>query len=235
MNNEFMILFATAASIGFVHTISGPDHYLPFIALAKSRSWSNIKMLTIVILCGIGHILSSVLIILIGITFGITVSDIAGLENGRGNIAGWLMIAFGLIYTIWGIRKSIKNKPHSHIHEHKEGSLHIHNHRHSNEHSHVHTREKTVTPWVMFIIFIFGPCEPLIPLVMYPAATGNYLAAGIVALIFGIVTIAAMLGITFLGLYGINLLPLNKLERNMHAIAGATILICGISVTFLGL
>ncbi len=58
MLNETAILAGTAASIGFFHTILGPDHYLPFIVLAKSRQWSSLKTAIITLLCGIGHILS---------------------------------------------------------------------------------------------------------------------------------------------------------------------------------
>ena len=51
---------------------------------------------------------------------------------------------------------------------------------------HIFTRTETfkTTPWVLFLIFVFGPCEPLIPLVMYPAAKHNIQGAIIVAILF---------------------------------------------------
>ncbi|GAI12193.1 unnamed protein product, partial [marine sediment metagenome] len=54
---------------------------------------------------------------------------------------------------------------------HVDGEKHDHIHAHKVEHSHVHDEKKgtSLTPWILFIIFVFGPCEPLIPLVMYPA------------------------------------------------------------------
>jgi len=194
------------------------------------------KTFFILLVCGLGHILSSVVIGLSGIAIGFAVSNIESLESARGNIAGWLMIAFGLVYTICGIRQSIKNRPHSHKHYHTDGSSHVHEHSHQHEHSHVHiTDKKTVTPWLLFIVFIFGPCEPLIPLVMYPASKGNYNEAAIVAVIFGFTTISTMIATTFLGIYGMSFIPMRKLERNIHAIAGATILFCGLGMKFLGL
>ncbi len=36
MGPDIGVLAATAASIGFVHTITGPDHYLPFIAIGRA-------------------------------------------------------------------------------------------------------------------------------------------------------------------------------------------------------
>ena len=57
--------------------------------------------------------------------------------------------------------------------------------------THIHEEEvfKT-TPWVLFLIFVFGPCEPLIPLVMYPAAKNNFHGAVIVAILFSLTTIS---------------------------------------------
>ena len=36
MNNSLALLSVTAISIGFIHTLLGPDHYLPFIVLSKA-------------------------------------------------------------------------------------------------------------------------------------------------------------------------------------------------------
>ncbi|MDB4582328.1 hypothetical protein N9164_04185 [Draconibacterium sp.] len=65
MNQNILIL--TAASLGFVHTVLGPDHYIPFIALSKARNWSLPKTLGVTALCGIGHVLGSIAIGLIGV------------------------------------------------------------------------------------------------------------------------------------------------------------------------
>ncbi len=71
MNSEITILALTAASVGFVHTLFGPDHYLPFIVLAKSRKWSYRKTGIITLACGLGHVGSSIVLGLIGVAFGL--------------------------------------------------------------------------------------------------------------------------------------------------------------------
>jgi len=71
MTTEFQILLMTAASVGFLHTILGPDHYLPFIMIGKARDWTLKKTLWLTFLCGVGHILSSVVIGLVGIAIGV--------------------------------------------------------------------------------------------------------------------------------------------------------------------
>jgi nickel/cobalt exporter len=237
VSQELYLLGVTAASIGFIHTITGPDHYLPFIVMAKARKWPRAKTAWITFLCGLGHIGSSVALGIVGVALGIAVSSLEGFESFRGNIAGWALIAFGLIYLVWGIRRAIRNHHHAHLHFHKDGSGHDHTHNHNNEHAHVHEHEQKVnlTPWILFTIFVFGPCEPLIPIVMYPAARHSTIGLIIVTSVFGSVTILTMLSIVLASSFGFNLLPLGKLERYSHALAGGSIFLCGMAIQFLGL
>lgn len=236
MTNEMAILTATAATVGFFHTLLGPDHYLPFIVMAKANRWSKIKTAWITILCGIGHVGSSVVLGTVGIAFGIAVSHLQFLESFGGNIAAWLLIGFGLVYFIWGVRQAVLNKPHSHRHIHQNGTVHSHTHTHAAEHVHVHDQgKKNMTPWILFTIFVLGPCEPLIPILMYPAAQKSIGGTVLVASVFSIVTILTMLSVVFVSLSGINLLPAKALERYMHALAGAAILFSGLGIQFLGL
>ncbi|MDP2366080.1 MAG: sulfite exporter TauE/SafE family protein, partial [Ignavibacteria bacterium] len=191
----------------------------------------------ITLICGVGHILSSVIIGLVGIAFGLALKSVEFFESVRGEIAGWLLITFGLLYLLWGIKKAVKYKPHTHFHIHNDSSVHSHEHIHSHEHSHVHkeTKDKKLTPWVLFIIFIFGPCEALIPILMYPAATASTFSLVLVTTVFGITTIATMLGIVLLSLYGLKTISFPSIERYSHAIAGFLIFACGAAIVFLGL
>jgi nickel/cobalt transporter (NicO) family protein len=251
MNSQIAILSLTTASIALMHTILGPDHYLPFIVLSKARKWNNFKTTWITILCGIGHVGSSIIIGFIGIAAGIALSKLKYFESFRGNIAGWLFIGFGLIYMLWGLRRAYKNKTHTHPHFHLNGKKHTHEHTHFVEHAHLHESENTefenknaetekidykkLTPWILFIIFVFGPCEPLIPLVMYPAMEHSTLGVITVSVVFSIVTIITMVTIVLLMSSGIKLIKLDKIERYTHALAGAAIFLCGIAIQFLGL
>ena len=237
MSNELSVLLIAAASIGFFHTLFGPDHYLPFIVMAKSGNWSLRKTALITFLCSIGHVLSSVLLGIIGIAFGIAVTKVEALESFRGNIAAWALIAFGLVYFSWGVRQALRNKPHQHFHSHRNGVNHGHNHTHNGEHVHAHIEKegKNITPWILFVIFVFGPCEPLIPLLMYPAANENLLSLIFVTTTFGVVTILTMMSIVLISAFGISFVPFSRLERYTHALAGATIFLCGMAIQFMGL
>jgi sulfite exporter TauE/SafE len=236
MSGELAVLVGTAASLGFVHTILGPDHYVPFIALSKARGWNIGKTSIITVLCGIGHVLSSIILGFVGIALGIAVFKLEGIEAFRGDIATWFVIIFGFTYLIWGLHRAIRKRPHVHKHAHTNGAEHTHTHQHIAEHTHVHgAKIKNVTPWVLFIIFVFGPCEPLIPLIMYPAAKGSLFDVTVVATVFGGITIMTMLAAVLVSYYGLSKLPLQKFERYSHALAGLAIFLCGGAMKFLGL
>jgi nickel/cobalt exporter len=237
MTAEMNALIIAAASIGFFHTLFGPDHYLPFIMISWARKWSTFKTSLITFLCGLGHIGSSVVLGLIGVALGMAVNKLEIIESFRGNIAAWLLIAFGLAYLAWGLRRAFRSKEHTHNHTHGRADSHSHTHSHFRGHIHVHDENDalSITPWVLFAIFIFGPCEPLIPLVMYPAAKNSYLGLILVTSVFGTVTIATMLGLVLFSRAGVNFIPLAGAQRFSHAIAGATILLCGLAIQFLGL
>lgn len=235
MESTLLVLMITAASLGFVHTILGPDHYLPFIVMAKARGWSMRKTLWITALCGGGHVLSSILLGFGGILLGIGLQNLVNIESSRGNLAAWALLFFGLAYFIWGIWRAIRNKPHKHMHHHTNGTVHEHMHSHKMEHNHVHSDKKmSVTPWILFLIFVLGPCEPLIPLLMYPAAEHSAMGVAGVSLVFGLTTIATMIFAVSILTYGIKIVQLQKLEKYAHAIAGATISLSGFGIIFLG-
>lgn len=236
MNDSIALLSATAVSIAFVHTILGPDHYLPFIVLSEAKRWNLKKTMFITFLCGLGHVLSSVVLGLVGIAVGISINRIINIESVRGSVAAWLFIAFGLVYMIVSIRNLIRNKQHTHLHYHQGGEQHKHEHNHHNEHTHVHETDVVkTTPWVLFLIFVFGPCEPLIPILMYPAAENNVSGAVIVALLFSAVTIATMMSVVLIFKLGFSRLNLKPLEKYAHLIAGSMIFMSGIAIQFLGL
>ena len=237
MSSEIWIIAGTAATIGLVHTVLGPDHYLPFIVIGRARKWTLRKTLLVSFFCGLGHVLSSVVLGFVGIAIGIAMTRLEGVESVRGGIAAWLLIGFGFAYFIWGVHRAIKNKPHKHLHLHADGEEHEHSHTHEAEHAHVHTKKKeaSLTPWILFTIFVFGPCEPLIPLVMYPAAKHNIPGVILVASVFALTTIVTMLTIIAVSSWGAGFLRLGRLERYVHALAGAMIFVSGLSVQFLGL
>ena len=236
MEGSTLLLAGTAVTIGFIHTIVGPDHYIPFIVMGEARRWTIRRTMLITFLCGLGHVLSSVVVGFIGIAAGISLSKLEFFESFRGNIAAWLLIAFGLVYMLVSLRSLYRRKNHVHAHHHTDGTDHEHEHGHFSGHSHIHLEnKKNMTPWILFLIFVLGPCEPLIPIVMYPAAENNIHGVIIVSLLFSVVTIATMMSVVLSFRLGLSRINLRPLERYVNVIAGATILASGLAIQFLGL
>lgn len=234
--NEAQVLLATAATVAFTHTVLGPDHYVVFAAMGRARNWSLAKTLRVTLYCGIGHVLSSVVIGIVGILAGSQLAALVNIEGVRGNLAGWALIAFGLVYFAWGLKKAGRGHSHSHVHVHGD-VVHEHEHTHRTEHAHVHAKgaRHTITPWAMFIIFVLGPCEALIPLLMYPAARHSSSLVVSVALVFSVITILTMLVCVALVLRGFERVRFAGSGRYMHALAGAMVLACGLLVSFAGI
>ena len=208
LSPELIILLASAASIGFLHTLLGPDHYLPFVSMAVARRWSWSKVLSITVICGFGHILGSVSLGLVGIWVQAEVGDVMLIEGWRGDLAAWLLFSFGLLYLAWGVRYAGRNETHRHSSAHPQ--------------------------WIIFIVFILGPCEPLIPILMYPAAKASLAGVLLVTVAFGAATLLTMIAAVALSYYGLRKFHFPGMSRYGHALAGATISLCGASILFLG-
>jgi nickel/cobalt exporter len=238
------VLVLTALSIGLIHTLIGPDHYLPFIVLGRAEGWSVRKAVWWTFLCGLGHVLSSVVLGAVGVALGWAVTSMEAFEGLRGSMAAWGLIGFGMLYFLWGLWRG--RKGHHHVHRHADGSLHAHEHQHDHaeagprhvaaahdDPAHVHAHRRTV--WTLFMIFVLGPCEPLIPLLMVPAAQHSAWGVAAVAGAFSAVTILTMVTVVALGLAGLKTLRLRFAERYVHALAGATLVLSGLAVQLLGL
>ncbi|MFT5444088.1 MAG: nickel/cobalt exporter [Myxococcota bacterium] len=233
-------VLAAAATIGFVHTLLGPDHYLPFVTLARAQHWSLGRTLTTVAACGTAHVLGSAVLGGAGLALGAAIGSMEGVDAGRGSFAAWAMVLFGACYGAWGVRQAWVAKaeltPHAHgdhVHIHRQGA-----HTHAHQHAHVDGQEPQAPPrtfWALLILFIVGPCEPLIPLFVLPASRGRWDIAIATIAVFGVVTVATMLAVTTVGFLGARKIQFGSAERYAHAMAGGAVAVSGLMVIGLGL
>lgn len=102
-------------------------------------------------------------------------------------------------------------------------------------HAHPEGSAGRPTFWVLFTIFVLGPCEPLIPLFILPASRGLWGVALLTASVFGVVTLGTMLVLTLAAHRGLRAVRIEGLERWMHALCGAVIAASGGAIVGLGL
>ena len=214
MTATLSALWMTSLLTAVIHTIMGPDHYLPFVAIGKSRGYRLKTTLLWTFICGIGHIASALLIAVAFIYFSHWLSEenFTWIEDNRGDIAAYSLIGLGAAYLLWALK---------HRWQHK------HNFKH--QHFSVNADSKDISVWVLFIIFVLGPCEALLPILTASSVLGVYAVISS-TIIFSIATISTMMLAVTLGTLGINALRFNRLEAYAHEIAGGTIMACGIAI-----
>lgn len=228
---ELAAICGLAGMLGLMHTIAGPDHYVPFIAMARVGRWSYRRTVLVSTLCGVGHVLGSVLLGAAGIAIGMAVAGLEYFEALRGDVAAWLLLGFGLGYAVWGYRRALSStRPGD-----AGGTANHHEHEQHAEHARLHgPAGASLTPWILFTIFVFGPCEPLIPVLMYPAAQRSSAGVAAVAIIFAVSTIGTMLAVVTVGYFGLARVGAPFLSRFAHVGAGVALATCG-SAMILGL
>ncbi len=233
------VVLSAALTVAVVHTLIGVDHTLPFVVIGRARQWSMRKVLAITALCGLGHVMSSVLLGFGALALGTALTNIAWVQSIRGELAAWLLIAFGSFFAVRGfVRASRAARAHSHAHAHEDGVVHVHDHDHSHA-SHVHPHAapdaRSTTIWTLFIIFVLGPCEPLVPLMLAPAALDNALGILLVVAVFGIATIAVMVAVVGAAYLGLSRVSLPFVQRHAEVFAGLAIALSGLAIQTLGI
>jgi nickel/cobalt exporter len=215
MNSAIMPLISIAALTGIVHTLIGPDHYLPFIALAKARSWSRKTTLWITSLCGLGHILSSIMIAYFALGLRASLNSLHIIDSYRSDFAAWALIAFGCVYFIWGLKKLYKEKT-------QAQSIAVNG-------------KSNLILWSLFVIFVVGPCEPLFFLMTYPSLASNPSAIMLLVGVFGAATMVTMVTVVLSASFGLSFLRNKEIVRFAPVATGAVIMFCGVGIKFLGL
>ena len=208
-------LLLTAFITAVVHTVTGPDHYLPFIAIAKSRNYGLKKTLFWTFVCGIGHIVSALLIALLFVYFShwLTETKFNWIENNRADLAAYAMIGLGGAYLLWAVWHRLRHKyGHEYHHELIESD-----------------NDKNISVWVLFIIFVLGPCEALLPILTASSVMGGAVVVS-TTLLFSFATIATMMVMVTVGMLGIKAMRLQKLQPYAHELAGGTIMACGLAI-----
>ena len=164
------------------------------------------------------------------LAIGSSLGLLENIESGRADIVKWLIMGFAIAYFIYGIRKSMTGTVHRH-----SGKIHSHK-IDEKKHSHKNVFSNPTTFWVLFIIFAFGPCEVLIPLLMFPAFEFDWASVVYISTAFSISTIATMLTLVTIFYFGLKIVPINfdRFAKYNHAITGAVIAFCGL-LMFLGL
>ena len=225
MNNElFGVLALAALTVGPLHSLA-PDHWVPFAALARAGQWSTRKTVGVTVVCGLGHVMASVLLGLVGLAFGLTLAEEYGAR--MESIAGILLIGFGLAYGVMGLRRAAGARLPGHSHGHE----------HAHEHVHAHDDETPgasgKTTWALFLLFAADPCVAVIPL-LFAAAPLGVLRTTAVVLLYAVAAVGTMVALVLPARAATQAVRGGWFDRYGDAAAGAAIVVVGLVVAGLG-
>jgi len=210
----FPTLVVAAMAVGSLHSLA-PDHWVPFAALARAQGWPVGRTARVTFLCGFGHVTVSVLLGLLGLVFGRQMFESFG--QRMESFAGVLLIAFGLIYAVWGLHRTAGRHFHGHVHLHYD---------------HVHDPGR-MTVRGLFLLFCADPCVAVVPL-LFAAAPLGAVQTVVLVVLYEVATIATMVALVLPARAGAHLLRGSWFTRYGDAAAGGLIVLTGLVVGALG-
>jgi len=243
-------LLAAAAGVGLGHAVL-PDHWVPLSVIARTQRYPLRRVLRLSSLAGLAHVALSLILgailIAVGLQFRATV------ERHENLIVGGLLLATGAVFLVLELvgrghgHSHDENGGHSHSHgqghHHGHGSSigHSHGHEHDRGHSpvhgqdldHEHTHNRSRTTRLLAFIVPFGaaasPDLTILPVFLAASAVGLTAAVGTLV-VFSLVTLGTIVGLTMLGTLAGYQLGGAWIDKSANLITAAVLLIIGLLV-----
>jgi hypothetical protein len=223
-------LLAAAAGVGFGHAIL-PDHWVPLAVVGRTRRYPLARVARLSGLAGVAHVLVSLVlggaIIAIGLQFRSTV------QSAQDIVIGCLLMATGLGFAIVELSgRGHRHEPrhsHTHGHDHAEQSAQAHD-----EPISAGTPGPASTPGGLHglaaVMVPFGaaasPDLTILPVFLAATTAGVTTAIGSLV-VFAVVTIATIVGLTLAACFGGYQLRGHWLERWGNACTAVVLIVIG--------
>ncbi len=214
MSSNAPALLAAAAGVGFGHAIL-PDHWVPLAVLGRTRRYPLSRVARLSGLAGVAHVLVSIVlgavIIAIGLQFRSTI------QSAQDTIIGWLLIATGIGFAVLEL----------------SGRGHTHDHEHDHDHDHDHPGSRRGLIGLAAVMVPFGaaasPDLTILPVFLAATAVGVGTAIGSL-IIFAVVTIVTIMGLTLAATRGGYEIRGQWLERWGNTFTALVLVIIGLLV-----
>ncbi len=211
----------TTVITAVIHTLI-PDHWLPFVLVARAERWSVRRTLTLVSASAMLHVTVSILLAVVVVLAGRGAElAVTGLADRLEAVTAWVLILFGTVYGGWFLMRG------GHVH-----SFGIHPHHNPSDPDPagpLGVRLKDLSGYTLTFAVGFNPCILLIPC-FYGAAQMSGLTLMAVAVAFAVSTVTSMAVMALLGLHGTSRLTSPFLTRYGEALSGGLIALIGVAV-----
>ena len=218
MTRTALLLFLSSCSTAVIHALI-PDHWLPFVLMARVESWSEKRVVALTGLAGVLHVVVTMLFG--GLTIAAGSGTVQGLAARTGRslefLGGLALVAFGVSYGLWRHRREAT------VHRHR-GDSPAGPPRHLHAHGHLLERwfRGAVTARTLVLVIGISPCALLVP-VLFAAAVEGAAALLAAALGFALCTVGTMTGVTLFAVRGIHRIDLPFFTRYGDLISGALV------------
>ncbi len=202
-----MVALATGSLLlSLLHAII-PNHWLPVLAIGRKENWSLREILNVTIICGLCHVVSTLLIGWGLAFFGWELSQ--KFQSITSFIAPVVLICIGLIF----------------IYRH-----HRHKHFHLADQPHKNSKSKII--FSLSLAMFFSPC---LEIEAYFLAAGTESIGWVLILstIYFFVTLVGMVIWVTVAYHSSNKFNWHKLEHNAGIITGVTLIVTGIISFFI--
>jgi ABC-type nickel/cobalt efflux system permease component RcnA len=235
------VLVVTTVTTAALHTLI-PDHWLPFVLVARSQGWSARRTAALTTASAALHVVVSVGLGVAAHLLGRGAEAAVGVGESLSKLSAGLLVLFGAAYALWFLGRG--------GHQHSFG-MHPHHgaetvHPPATPHPHDLAEAAAAPPPAgrdrrrgrlggasLAVIVGFNPCILVIPYV-YMAGTMGTGSLLLVGAAFAGATVTCMVGVALLGLKGTARLESPFLTRYGEAVSGVLIALTGLVVMFSG-
>lgn len=232
------LLIATAGATALFHTLI-PDHWLPFVLVARSQRWSLRKTFLTTLISAVFHVSLSLALgvaaLFLGKEFLLAIGERVEL------VAGWAMLFFGVVYTLYFLVGGGQHQhyfpghgEHHPVEDYKEAAA---SGLPAEEPSRPHILSQHLgdRPWgalALAIVVGLNPCVLAIPLVFATIAEDNWALFGVMAS-FAVTSVVVLVGASLAGYQGMRRLRLEFLNRYGEVISGLLLTLVGAAMILL--
>ncbi|MEY9942227.1 nickel/cobalt exporter [Streptacidiphilus sp. MAP5-52] len=248
--NTLPALLLAAGGVGFGHAVM-PDHWLPLAVLSRTRRYRTGRVVRLSLAAALTHVLVSLLLgavlVVVGLQFRTTVARHTDL------VVGGVLLVTGAVFLVL----DLLGKGHGHSHDgdgghsqgHGRGHGHTHDHGHAPDHDgrhthavgttavldrpkaeHEHSHPQRSPRGLAGLLIPFGaaasPDLTILPVFLAAGALGATAAVGSLV-VFTLVTIGTIVGLTVAAALGARMLTTPWIDKRANMLTAVTLLVIG--------
>ena len=233
------LLMATAGATALFHTLI-PDHWLPFVLVARSQGWSVRKTFFTTLFSAIFHVTLSLGVGVLALFLGREL--ILALGERIEVFAGGTLVFFGLVYALFFMAGGGRHQhyfpghgEHHPLEDFLPESGSVTEAEPGPSHRHIvsrHLGDQSIGSLALAVVVGLNPCVLAIPLVLATVAEGPWslLAVGIS---FALTSVVVLVAASLLGYQGMKRINLPFLNRYGEVISGLLIAALGLIMLIL--